>query len=132
MCITYDSVSTPTPCAVAGPHGQLASIIWEFEIIYRPRSWDTMYLVVSVRLCVCPCSPGWTVQPTALISVTLLSIFSPRRLGVFSRSNGSAMRVVADGQADGRYQVHYLPASRSIIELQLAWLQFELASVFSK
>ncbi len=25
------------------------------------------------------------------------------------RSNGSARRVVTDGQTDGRYQVHYLP-----------------------
>ncbi len=29
------------------------------------------------------------------------------------RSNGSAMRVSADGRMDGRYQVHYLPASLS-------------------
>ncbi len=35
MYITYNSVSIPTPWAVAGPHGQLASRIW----LQNPITW---------------------------------------------------------------------------------------------
>ncbi len=34
---------------------------------YWPWSRKIIELVASVRLCVCPCSPGWTVRPLTLI-----------------------------------------------------------------
>ncbi len=76
--------------------------LWTCVNFYRPRTRDIMYLVASVRSSVRKRSPGWTVWPMTLINVK-------------GQSVQPGERTQTDRQTKYKYQVHYLPASRSII-----------------
>ena len=86
-----------------------------------------MYLVASVRLSVGHHSHGWTVWPTENTQPSWTKNRQEGDRNQGCRLNGPTRRARTDTQTDRHYQVHCVPASRSINYFKLPYYTCQLS-----